>query len=176
MTYTTDQPTARQLLQRLNGLVELARADSGQLELTRQPADLAGLVADAVRMVQPAAAGRGVEISADLAGAPARVTLDAPRIMHALHGLLTGAIHLTAKGKKIALRIAAEDESRVRLEVTGLDIGPGQTAEFVAPSPGAWLGLALARAIVEAHGGHVGVAGPPGQRRVLYAVLPGVIR
>ena len=167
--------SARQLLQRVNALLELARADAGQLELVRHPADLASLVADAVRIVQPAAASRGVEISTDFTSAPARVPLDATRIMHALHGLLTGAIHLAAEGKKIAVRIAAEDRGRVRIEVTGLNIGPGQTGEFIVPSPGAWLGLALARSIIEAHGGHVGVSGVPGQRRVLHAVLPGIV-
>ena len=167
--------SARPLLQLVNRLLELARADAGQLELTRHPADLASLVVDAVRMVQPAAARRGVEISTDLASAPARVVLDATRMMHALHGLLTGAIHLAAEGKKIALRIAPEDQSRVRLEVTGLNIGPGLTGEFIVPAPGAWLGLALARSIIEAHGGRVGVGGAPGQRRVLYAVLPGIV-
>lgn len=165
--------SARRLLQMINPLVELARVDAGQLELVRQPADLAGLVADAVRMVQPTAEQRGVEIVTDLGSGPLRVTLDASRIMHALHGFLTGAVHLAAEGRKITLRIAPEDDC-VRLEVTGLDIGPGQTGEFIVPSPGAWLGLALARSIVHAHGGRVGVRGAPGLPRVLYAILPGV--
>lgn len=167
--------SARQLLQLVNALLELARADAGQLGLVRQPADLAGLVADAVRMVRPVAAGRGVEIITDVTNAPARVAMDATRIMHALHGLLTGAIHLAAEGKRVAVRIAPEGPGSVRIDVTGLNIGPGQTGEFIVPAPGAWLGLALARSIIEAHGGHVGVGGTPGQRRVLYAVLPGVV-
>lgn len=166
--------SARQLLHQINSLVELARADAGELRLVRQPADLSRLVTDAIRLVQPAADGRGVEISADLADAPARVVLDAPRIMHALHGMLTGAIDLAGEGKVITLRVVTEDDRSVRLEVGGLGIGPGHTGEFIAPTPGAWLGLALARSIVNAHGGRVGVASPGG-RRVLYAVLPGAM-
>lgn len=167
--------SARQLLQLINALLELARADAGQLELIRQPADLAGLIADAVNLVQPVAARRGVEISIDVAEAPARVRLDASRTMHALHGLLTGAIHLAAESKRIVLRVVPEGADRVRLEVTGLDIGPGQTSEFIVPSPGAWLGLALARSLLEAHGGEVGVTRVPGKSTVLHARLPGVV-
>jgi len=165
--------SARQLLQLINSLLELARADAGLLELTAQPADLAGLVADALRVVQPAAARRGVEISADLEQAPPRVTLDASRIMHALHGLLTAAVALTTAGKKVELRIAAEGQDGVRLELAGLNIGPGHTGEFLVPTPGAWLGLALARSILEAHGGQVGVTRVPGKGTVLHALLPG---
>ncbi|MGH8442511.1 MAG: sensor histidine kinase [Nevskiaceae bacterium] len=166
---------ARQLLQLINSLLELARADAGLLELTPQPADLAGLVSDALRLVEPAATRRGVTISADLEQAPARVTLDASRIMHALHALLTAAIALTPGGHRIALRVVAEDERRVRLELTGLNIGPGHTGEFLVPTPGAWLGLALARSIVEAHGGEFGATrAPGGKSTVLHAVLPGV--
>jgi signal transduction histidine kinase len=167
---------ARRLLQLIKALLELSRADAGELQLIRQPADLAELVADAVRLTQPLAARRGVGISTDLAGAPARVKLDASRIMHALHGLLTGAVHLAPEGRKVALRVTPDGEDRVRLEVTGLDIGPGHTGEFIVPSPGTWLGLALARSIVEAHGGSVGITNVPGRGRVLHAVLPGVVR
>ena len=90
-------------------------------------------------------------------------------------GLLTGAAHLAREGGKVALRVAAAGEDCVRLEVTGLDIGPGHTSEFIVPSPGTWLGLALARSLVEAHGGSVGITSVPGQGRVLHAVLPGVV-
>jgi len=166
---------ARQLLQRINSLVELAQADAGLLQLTRQPVDLAGLVADALHMVQPAAARRGVEIVADFDGAPSRVTLDATRIMQALHGLLSGAIALASPGqRKMALRITAEGADRVRLELAGLAGAPGETTELIVPKPAAWLGLALARSIVEAHGGEVGITRTSDKRTILHAVLPGV--
>lgn len=167
--------SARQLLQLINNLLELARADAGLLELAPQPADLSGLVADALHVVRPAAARRGVEISVDLEQAPARVAVDASRIMHALHGLLTAAIALTTPGQKIALRIAAEGDGRVRLEMTGLNIGPGHTGEFLVPTPNAWLGLALARSILEAHGGQVGATRTADKGTVLHALLPGVV-
>lgn len=168
--------TARRLLQLVNALLDLARADIGELQLIRQPANLVELITDAVRLVQPLAARRGVEFSIDTARAPARVRLDPSRIMHALHGLLTGALHLAPEGRRVTLRVAPDGEDRVRLELSGLDIGPGHTGEFVVPTPGTWLGLALARSIVEAHGGSVGFVNAPGQGRVLHAVLPGVVQ
>jgi signal transduction histidine kinase len=166
--------SARQLLQQINSLVELARADAGLLQLDQQPADLASLVADALRVVQPAAARRGVEIVADLAHAPAPVTLDAARIMQALHGLLNGVIAMANEGQKIALRMSAEGGGGVRMELSGVAIGSGQTVELIVPRAGAWLGLALARGIVEAHGGSVGITRTSDQRTILHAVLPGV--
>jgi len=167
--------SARQLLQQINSLVELAQADAGLLQLTRQPADLGGLVADALRMVQPAAARRGVEIVADLDSVPSRVAVDATRIMQALHGLLSGAIALASPGQgKMALRILGEGGDRVRLELAGLTVGPGDTSELIVPTPAAWLGLALARSIVEAHGGEVGITRTADKRTILHAVLPGV--
>jgi signal transduction histidine kinase len=167
--------SARLLLQQINSLVELARADAGLLRLNTQPADLAGLVADALQVVQPAASHRGVEIVANLEQAPGLVMLDAARMMHAVHGLLSGAIALAAEGQKIALRVVAEGESSVRLELSGVSIGPGDTAELIVPKPGAWLGLALARGIVEAHGGKVGVTRTTDKKTVLHALLPGVV-
>jgi signal transduction histidine kinase len=166
---------ARHLLQLTNNLLELARADAGLLNLVTQPADLAELLGDALRMVEDTAARRGVEISADLEQAPPRVAVDASRIMHALHGLLIAAIALTPAGSKVALRVAPEGADRVRLELTGPAIGPGSTGEFIVPTPGAWLGLALARGILEAHGGKVGVTRLSGGITLLHATLPGVI-
>jgi signal transduction histidine kinase len=165
---------ARQLLHQISSLVELAQADAGLLKLTRQPVDLASLVADALRMVAPAAVRRGVEILADLEGAPALVSLDATRIMQALHGLLSGAIALAARGHKMRLRLMAEGDTHIRLELAGLTIGPGDTGELIVPTPAAWLGLSLARSIVEAHGGEVGIARTTDKRTILHAVLPGV--
>jgi signal transduction histidine kinase len=165
--------SARLLLQQINGLVELARADAGMLRLNRQPADLAGLVGDALRGVEPAALRRNVRITADLDGAPPLVTLDAARVMHALHGLLGGVIAMAGEGQEIALRITGEGEGSVRLELSGVVIGSGQTAELMVPRAGAWLGLALARGIIEAHGGKVGITRTSDRRTILHAVLPG---
>jgi signal transduction histidine kinase len=165
--------SARLLLQQVNSLVELAQADAGVLRLRTQPADLASLVADALRVVKPAAERRGVEITADLDQAPSLVTLDAARVMQALHGLLSGVIAMANEGQKIGLRVAAEGENSVRLELTGVVIGSGQTTELIIPKAGAWLGLALARGIVEAHGGSVGVTRTSDKRTILHAVLPG---
>jgi signal transduction histidine kinase len=167
--------SARLLLQQINSLVELARADSGLLKLNRQPADLAGLVADTLRVVQPAALRRNVRITSRLDGAPALVTLDASRIMHALHGLLGGVIAMAGEGQEITLRITSEGEGSVRLELEGVVVGSGQTAELIVPKAGAWLGLSLARGIVEAHGGKLGITRTSDRRTILHAVLPGAM-
>jgi signal transduction histidine kinase len=165
--------SARLLLQQINSLVELSRADAGLLRLDRQPADLAALAADALRLVQPAASRRNVRLTAHLDDAPPLVSLDAARILYALHGLLAGVIAMAGEGQEIALRITREAPDSARLELSGVVIGSGQTAELIVPKAGAWLGLALARGIIEAHGGRVGITRTSDRKTILHAVLPG---
>jgi two-component system cell cycle sensor histidine kinase PleC len=165
--------SARQLLQLINDVVDLARADAGALQLEPAPTDVHALVAEAVRSVAALAARHRVDIAVNLARSPARATLDAQRFSQAVRGMLTGAIGLAAAGGKVGLSAELIDGDRVRFAVTGLAIGADEHGELFRPAPGPRLGLALARAIIEAHGGEVGVSRALGGGGTLYAIMAG---
>jgi signal transduction histidine kinase len=158
----------------VDDLFLLARIEAGRVDLDRVPLDLSELVDEAVEALAPAAASHGVTIERD---APRRVGVaGSPTALgRVVRNLLDNAIQHAPPGS--AVRITVDDADRPRVEV--VDEGPGFPSEFRAhafdrftradPSRnratgGAGLGLAIARGLVEAHGGRIWIDGPPGGR------------
>ena len=108
----------------VNGLLLLARADAGQVELRREPIDLTALIAEVAEMYQPLAEERDVTLSWD-GPAPLHVTGDPSRIRQLLTNLLDNAIKFTEPGGRVTVRIEQTD-AHVRLAVvdTGVGIAP----------------------------------------------------
>ncbi|MQA94319.1 MAG: two-component sensor histidine kinase [Streptosporangiales bacterium] len=163
---------------RLAGLVddlfELARIQAGALRLTLRQVGLGDLVAGAVAGVEALAAAKGVRLRAAAATGPP-VRADAEEIGRALHNLVVNAIRHTP-GDGVVEVAAYADGRGARLSVADSCGGipeadlprvfevafRGEASRTPAPDRGAGLGLAIARGIVEAHHGHIGVtnAGP----------------
>jgi signal transduction histidine kinase len=155
---------------RLQGIVEdlllVAQIEADRLVLARGPADLADLAAAVVEDALPTAAEKGVELVLDVDG---RLPLeaDAGRLRQVLDNLVSNAIKFTAGGGSVLVSASSSDGRRV-LEVADTGIGipheeMGQLfSRFYRAStatrraiPGTGLGLVIARAIVEAHGGTI---------------------
>ena len=158
----------------IDDLFLLARIESGNLALDRVPLDLSELVDEAVEALAPAAAARDIRIERDT---PQRVRVagNPTALGRVVRNLLDNAIQHAPSGSVV--RIVVDGAERPRVEVT--DEGPGFPAEFSAhaferftradPSRnrstgGAGLGLAIARGLVEAHGGRIWIGAPPGGR------------
>ena len=158
----------------IDDLFLLARIESGNLALDRVPLDLSELVDEAVEALAPAAAARGIRIERDT---PQRVRVagNPTALGRVVRNLLDNAIQHAPDGSVV--RVVVDGAERPRVEVT--DEGPGFPAEFSAhaferftradPSRnrstgGAGLGLAIARGLVEAHGGRIWIGAPPGGR------------
>ncbi len=153
-------------MRRLTRLVEdmftLARADASGLPLERAPLYLDELVADCVKGARVLAEPRGVRV--DSTGPPdLELHGDEPRLRRMLMNLVENAVRHTPSGGLV--RLAVEDLSSA-VEVAISDSGPGIAqadrdrvfSRFVRLDParageGAGLGLPIARAIAEAHGG-----------------------
>lgn len=178
------------LLSRLvNDLHELAQAEAGQLRLNRQTTDLADLVQSTAAAFSPAAEAKGVTLSTQVALDLPLVTADPARLTQVLHNLLANALRHTPSGGTISLRAGCElgKESQVWLAVQDSGEGisfrdlPHVFDRFYRADParsratgGAGLGLAIVRAIVEAHGGRVSAVsdGTPGHGSTFTVQLP----
>ena len=175
--------SARRELAHLSRLVddlfELARIDAGVLQLTLEEASLHDLISDTISSFQPQANSRSVRLIGEVSGGVDPVLMNPPRLQRVLHNLLSNALRHTPADGTVALR-ATPHGREVRVEVT--DTGEGIAAEDLPRvfeksfrversrtrpeedgAPGAGLGLAIARGLIEAHGGTMGVESDPGR-------------
>ncbi|WP_457572033.1 ATP-binding protein [Desulfovulcanus sp.] len=165
-------------------LLDCARLESGELELQKEQLDLSEVIEDAVLMVQPLAWERQVEIEYDLPGDPYYVVADRARIEQAISNLLTNAIKFSDRGAKVIVRLAHKD-GQVVMSVE--DFGPGipideqnmvfkkfyrRGHEKGSDGLGLGLGLAIAKGVVEAHGGKIWISQPDHQGVIMNISLP----
>lgn len=155
----------------------LSLTDSGHLDLQRAPADLGAEIATVVHAFEERLAARGFAVQLDLA-LPAAVDCDAVRVRQALMALLENALVHADPGPLRVQARWAEGWASVAVEDGGPGIPPalaGQLFEAfrrgdpsrARASGGSGLGLAVVKAIAEAHAGQVGCAAlPQGGTRV----------
>ena len=180
-------------MQRLiHDLLDLARADGGKLSLHAAPLHPRTLVQDAVDAHATIAAAKRVTLESHADGALPEVSVDRGRIDQVFSNLVGNAIKFTPEGGRVRI-IAAGGPDEVSFVVE--DNGPGIPADDLphvfdrfwqaakAARGGTGLGLTIAKAMVEAHGGRIAVDSTPGvgtrfRFNVPVAVRPnsGVIR
>ncbi len=156
----------------LDQLVEYARIESGQNDRLRTRISVAELAHEAVEALSPVAHRRGVDLELESDG-PALVVASSTDMSRVLRNLLENAIGHSPAGE--AVRVAVHTGPPV--EVCVLDRGPGFPDDFrdrafdpfTRADPArntrtghSGLGLAIARALVEAHGGRIWLATGPG--------------
>jgi signal transduction histidine kinase len=168
----------------VDDLLELTRLQAGRLQLRRAPCDLRLVAQHAARLIEPLAQQRGQRLTVDLLAEPVFLTVDAARLERVLMNLLGNAVKFGRARGSIHLQLRRE-ATAVRLTVT--DDGPGIPPDaqdrifqrFTRLEPeregqtgGSGLGLAIAQALVELHGGRIGVDSTPGQGATFWVTLP----
>jgi heavy metal sensor kinase len=175
-------------LQRLTGLVgtllELARSDTGALELEKGRIDVVELV-DLVReQFASTAESAGIEIVADVR--PCTVVADEDRILQVLVNLVDNALNHTPRGGRVTLGCAplpGDGGVRIWVADTGHGIAPEHIPRLfdrfyrvdtgrARAQGGTGLGLSISKAIVEAHGGAISANSTPGYGATFQVVLP----
>ena len=169
--------SARRELAHLSRLVddlfELARIDAGALQLTFEEASLHDLISDTISSFQPQAERRGVTLVGEVSGEVDPVLVNPPRLQRVLHNLVSNALRHTPADGTVALCATPEgDDVRVEVSDTGEGIATedlprvfersfrterSRTRAEREDTPGAGLGLAIARGLIEAHGGTMDV-------------------
>ncbi|MGO1073764.1 ATP-binding protein [Lysobacter sp. CA199] len=165
------------LLRLVNDALDLARIESGRLELAAEPFDLRAMVDQAADLMRPLAQQRGLEFEVRIAAnAPRGLRGDGSRVCQILLNLLGNAIKFTEHGK-VSLLVEALSPQGVRFEVA--DTGPGLNEEqkarlfrrfeqadgarTAARYGGSGLGLAISQELAVAMEAHIAVFSEPGQ-------------
>ena len=175
------------LLTRLvDDLRDLALADAGQLQVSRQPTDLCALVEKTVAAFALQAAEKKIALKAEIAPALLAVRIDAQRIEQVLRNLIGNALRHTPDGGVVSVQCSVNSEQstvKVRVSDTGAGI-PAEDLPYVferfwrgdrsrsRAGGSAGLGLAIAKQLVSAHGGTIGVESEPGRGATFWFTLP----
>jgi signal transduction histidine kinase len=190
-----DEPTRRRYLQTMqthigslsamiDDLFELSRIEAGDITWSMRQVQLSELVDETVAAMTPEARSRQVDVRSVLTGPVVAARADAEKIQRVLFNLIRNAIRHTPADGSVTVRAEANDGG-VEVEVadTGAGIAPEDReqvfelfyrggAEASRSGDGAGLGLAIARAIVETHGGRIWLPASERGTRVRFS-LPG---
>ncbi|QDH69311.1 ATP-binding protein [Marilutibacter alkalisoli] len=174
------------LLRLVNDALDLARIESGRLELVAAPFDLRKLLAEVTGLNAPLARGKGLEFVTDVEpGLPVRFRGDVNRVTQILLNLLGNAIKFTEVGR-VSLKVGREAGGALRFVIE--DTGPGMSEEqqvrlfrrfeqaeggrTAARYGGSGLGLAISQELAEAMGGRIEIDSAPGRGARFRVVLP----
>jgi len=170
----------------INDLLELSRLEAGDVRWSTEQVQLAELLRDTVEAMRPHADRGRVAVRAEVAGEAAAAQANPEQLQRVLFNLIQNAIRHTPADGSVVVRAEPVADRAVEIEVadSGEGIGPGDRQRVFEPfvqgagragrSDGsAGLGLAIARAIVEAHGGRIWLADAGAGTRVRFS-LPAV--
>ncbi len=169
------------LLDMINTMLMISRAEAGVGHLTREEIDLAGVIQEACRLFEPTAEDKGITLSFDVTER-SRFIGDSRMIQRMLSNLLDNAIKYSLPGGSVAISIS-ESDTRVAVSIRDTGIGisskdlPHIFERFYRcdqsrSQTGIGLGLSLARAIVRAHGGDITATSAPNQGSTFTITLP----
>jgi signal transduction histidine kinase/ActR/RegA family two-component response regulator len=163
----TIERNASALAQIVEDILDVSRIISGKLRLNVQAVDFPDVVKAAIDSVTPAADAKGVRIETVLDPRASPISGDPDRLQQVLWNLLSNAVKFTARGGKVQVRL---ERVNSHFEVAVSDTGIGIPPEFLAhiferfrqaeggsarERGGLGLGLAIAKQLVEMHGGTI---------------------
>jgi NtrC-family two-component system sensor histidine kinase KinB len=169
----------------VDDLLNLSRIEAGHVDLQRRRSVPRVLVDAAVDVHRAAAAQAGVTVRREVPPGLPEIFVDPDRLALVFANLLSNAIRYSPAGSEIVVRARLSAPAEVTFEV--LDAGPGIAAEHQAglfekffrvpgsPQGGSGLGLFIARGLVQAHGGRIGVDSAPGRGALFWFTMPATL-
>jgi PAS domain S-box-containing protein len=163
----TIKRNAKAQAQIIDDILDVSRIITGNLYLELHPIELAPVLDAAINVVRPTAEAKGIQIDVSFVPEPAAVPGDSNRLQQVFWNLLANAVKFTPAGGRVGVQLRRSN-SEVEIEVA--DSGQGITPEFLpfvfdrfrqADSTstrlhgGLGLGLAIARHLIEIHGGSI---------------------
>ncbi len=168
----------------IDNLLASSSIEAGRFRVQFRPTDLNEILADAIHTMQPLLEKRGQSLIVQIPASIPTLQADPRRLSQVLINLLSNASKYGPDDAEIEIA-AGLDDSHLRITVS--DLGPGVPADqrqdlfrrFMSPGRGtshaevgAGLGLSVVRAVIEAHGGEVGIDDRPGGGASFWFTLP----
>ena len=158
---------AKAQAQIVDDILDVSRIITGNLYIDLHPIEVVPVVQNAINVVRPTADAKGIRIETQIDNTPATVAGDANRLQQVIWNLLSNAVKFTNNGGRVLVKVSQANSA---VEVSVADTGQGIPREFLpyvfdrfsqADSTttrhhgGLGLGLAIARHLVEIHGGTI---------------------
>jgi signal transduction histidine kinase len=166
----------------VGNLLDLAKLEVGRaLPIEAEPVDVADLIRQALLLLEPLVTARRLTLHAEGLTAPLLALCDGDRIQQVLSNLVGNAIKFTREGGDIRVALGRmAHEVVVSVNDTGTGIADDQLPHIFTPywqadaltKRGAGLGLSIAKAIVDAHGGRIWVESAAGEGSTFSFTLP----
>jgi signal transduction histidine kinase len=183
---TTDlsKRAIRKVLTRVDGMLDIAKMESGEILLDREPTNLASLVDNVYHELLPIAEDLEIKIKPELAPNLPMLYVDADKIERMILNLTDNALKYAPLESQISIRAHQQDMTYVRLEV--IDHGQGIPDEYKqrlfdrfvqvegrqVVRRGVGLGLSFCKLVAEAHGGKIWIEDNPDGGSIFVVTLP----
>jgi signal transduction histidine kinase len=181
--------SSKHLLQLINDVLDLAKVESGKIEIRPEPIDVARLVAEVRDILRGLAGERQIKVDMDVDPALTGVVLDQAKFKQILYNYLSNAIKFTPERGRVRISVKTAGASNIRIDVEDTGIGVRKEdlhrlfVEFqqldagtAKKYAGTGLGLAVTKRIVEAQGGTVAVQSEATKGSTFSAILPRITR
>ena len=171
----------------IEDLLEVSRIVTGKLRIQVRPVDLAAIVDAAVEVVQPAAMAKKLTLDVTIAVRPAMTSGDPDRLQQVVWNVLSNAVKFTPAGGEVKVRLVQAQGYRLTVR----DSGPGIEPRFMPhvfeafrqadgtasrEHGGLGLGLAIAKQLIELHGGTINAhSGGGGKGATFEIFLPSIV-
>ncbi len=176
----------KHLLNVINDVLDLSRAESHRVQLTLSEASLPGLLYESLSMIGHKALAAAISLETDIDESIPAIRMDRRRILQVVFNLLGNALKFTPEGGRVGVRLFRHgNQARVEIWDTGIGIAPENQARLFQPFErledvtlsrqyeGTGLGLALSKQLIELHGGEIGVQSEgEGQGATFWFTLP----
>lgn len=178
----TAKVNARRLQVLVDDLLDFALLEAGMFQLRKEPGEFVQRVREVAAALRPQASRQAHAIALELPAGPVPLAMDGQRVGQVISNLVINALKFTPPGTAVVVRVASRP-GRVRCEVA--DAGDGIAPEDLPllfqrygqleagkRRGGSGLGLYISKALVEAHGGAIGVESEVGAGTTFWFELP----
>jgi CheY-like chemotaxis protein len=171
------------LLKLINEILDLAKVESGQVPMSREPVSLTEVMRECQTMIEPQAQQHGIKLIFAPMGKPCFVQADRTRVKQVLINLLSNAIKYNIKQGTVEVDCNLSIPGRIRVSIrdTGMGLNAEQLAQLFQPfnrigreagnEEGTGIGLVVAKRLVELMGGIIGVESTVGLGSVFWFEL-----